>query len=46
MQEGEYQKLTMVCQHAGRSTKKLLVELFNTRVNSGLTKKKLVDLFK
>ncbi len=41
MQEGKYQKLTIVCQHVDRSTKKLLVELFNIRANSGLIKKKI-----
>ena len=41
MQEEKYQKLTIICQHVDKSTKKLLVKLFNIKANSGLTKKKI-----
>ena len=44
MLEGEYQKLSIVCQHAGKSIKKPLVELplsNNTEVNNKLIKPKI-----
>ena len=41
MQEGKYQKLTMICQYTSRFTKKLLVELSNIRANSELIKEKI-----